>query len=389
MLAGRTWDIAAAEDALAEAFAAALAAWPAAGVPANPDAWLLTAARNRLSNHRRRDRVRHAATAELLRRHEEVAERGGALPDDRLGLLFVCAHPAIDPAIRTPLMLQAVLGLDAARIGAALLVAPAAMGQRLVRAKARIRDAGLRFEVPGPEALPDRLPPVLEAIYAAYGVGWDAIGSGEGDAAGGGLAEEAIFLGRLVVALLPTAPEPKGLLSLMLHCEARRAARRAPDGAYVPLAQQDPRRWDAAMIRAAEALLVEGSRAGVFGRFLYEAAIQSVHAGRAVRGATDHAALRLLYDLHARMVPTVGAQVARGAALLEAGDLPAAREALDAAVRIAGGPGALATYQPYWTVDARLLQAEGDHVGAVAAAEIAIGLTEDEAVRRFLRASLA
>ncbi|MGG5821366.1 RNA polymerase sigma factor [Falsiroseomonas sp. HW251] len=385
LLAARTRDIAAAEDALAEAFAAALVAWPRNGVPANPDAWLMTVARNRLLNEHRHGRVRDAASAELLRRQEQAGDRDDALPDERLGLLFACAHPAIDAAIRTPLMLQAVLGLDAARIAGAFLVPPATMGQRLVRAKARIRDAGIRFVVPGPEVMPERLAHVLDAVYAAYGVAWDTVGAAGPEPGRGGLAEEAIFLGRLLVALLPGAPEAKGLLALMLYCEARRAARRGPDGAFVPLAAQDPRLWDAAMIREAEALLVEASRAGVFGRFLCEAAVQSVHVGRAVRGFTDHAALRVLYDLLVAHVPTLGARVARAAALLEAGDVAAASDALDEAAGLAGGPGAVATYQPYWATRARVLARLGDEPGGKAALATAIGLTSDDAVRRFLQ----
>src|SRR6185437_1013059 len=196
-------------------------------------------------------------------------------PDKRLELLFVCAHPAIAPEMHTPLMLQVVLGLDAARIGSAFLVAPSAMGQRLVRAKTKIRDAGIPFEVPERDELGPRLGAVLSAIYAAYGAGRDGPGSDEGAA---DLRGEAVALARLMAAFLPGEPEVWGLVSLLLHCEAREPARRAADGAYVRLSDQDPSAWDHALIAEADAALREGSRAGRFGRFLFEAAIQSVHA---------------------------------------------------------------------------------------------------------------
>ncbi len=377
ILAARTRDIAAAEDALTEAFAAALRTWPARGVPANPDAWLLTAARNALSNARRHHRVRDAAAAELLRRVEELADAGQEIPDERLRLMFVCAHPAIDRGVRTPLMLQAVLGLDAAQIGAAFLVAPAAMGQRLVRAKARIRDAGLRFAVPEGPDLAARLADVLGAIYAAYGTGWDALS----DAGLGGLAAEAIHLGRVAATLMPAAPEAQGLLALMLYCEARRAARRDAEGRFVPLARQDARLWNRDMIIEAEGLLTAASRAGQFGRFLCEAAIQSVHVQRPVTGRTNFAALRVLYDLLARHAPGVGVEVARAAMLLEAGDVPGAAVALEALPATE-----VASYQPYWVARARLAAQAGQAPAAAQALQRAIGLTTDPALRDFLLA---
>ncbi|MGG5887052.1 RNA polymerase sigma factor [Falsiroseomonas sp. HC035] len=370
-LAARSRDIAGAEDALAEAFAAALRTWPERGVPTAPEAWLLTAARNAQTNAGRHRRVRDAAAAEIERRQAEREARDASFPDERLKLLFVCAHPAIDAAVRTPLMLQAVLGLDAARIAAAFLVAPAAMGQRLVRAKAKIRDAGLRFAVPEPEDMPGRLAEVLAAIYAAYGTGWEARQVG--------LAEEAIYLGRLVVELLPAEPEARGLLALMLYCEARREARRDAAGRFVPLARQDARLWSGAMIAEAEALLAVGARAGRFGRYLCEAAIQSVHIQRPVTGRTDYRALRLLYDLLAAHEPSLGVLVARAALLLEAGDAAAARVALDA---LEGQD--MAGYQPYWVALARLLRAEGQAAEAELALSTALSLTDDVALREFL-----
>lgn len=300
-------DIAAAEDALASAFAAALAAWPAGGVPDNPDAWLLTTARNLVRNVHRAAGVRAAATDEILRRMASWAETPSGFPDERLKLLFVCAHPAIDPGARAPLMLQTVLGLDAATIAGAFLTAPAAMGQRLVRAKTRIREAQLRFEVPEPEALAERLDDVLEAIYAAYGFSWDAVAGAEAQM--NALGAEALYLARLTVDLLPQEPEPRGLLALMLYCEARRAARRTPEGAFVPLHRQDARLWSREMIVEAERELTAAARFGRFGRFQCEAAIQSVHVQRPITGKTNVDALRLLYDLLLAHVPSAGVMV--------------------------------------------------------------------------------
>ncbi len=376
-LASRSRDIAGAEDALAEAFAAALRHWPSRGVPASPEAWLLTAARNAQRNAGRHRRVQNAAIGDLELQQAELSAPASDWPDERLKLLFVCAHPAIDVAIRTPLMLQVVLGLDAARIANALLLAPAAMSQRLVRAKARIRDAGLRFELPERQEMPARLAEVLEAVYAAYGTGWD--GAGTLAQQSGGLAEEAIALGRLLVAALPDQPEARGLLALMLHCEARRGARRDAAGRFVPLARQDTRLWSRSMMAEAEALLTEGARAGRFGRFLCEAAIQSVHAQRAATGRTDHAALRLLYDLLAERAPSLGVLTARAAALLEAGEAEAAEAALAAlpAERVAA-------YQPFWVTRAALLRRLGRLAEAEAARRRAIGLTDDPAIRAFL-----
>ena len=215
-------------------------------------------------------------------------------PDERLKLLFVCAHPAIDPAMHTPLMLQTVLGLDAARIAHAFLISPTTMGQRLVRAKTKIRDGGIRFEIPQERELPQRLDAVLEAIYAAFGIGWDDMAGV--DQRGRDLAEEAIWLARVLLQLMPGEAEVHGLLALMLHCEARRAARRGPDGRYVPLSEQDCQKWSLPLIEEAERHLAEASSRGRTGRFQLEAAIQSVHAERArsgrIRVERDHDVLR-------------------------------------------------------------------------------------------------
>src|SRR5439155_20470340 len=233
-------------------------------------------------------------TVKLLREDVMETVMEAEFPDERLKLLFVCAHPAIDPAMHTPLMLQTVLGLDAARIAQAFLIAPKTMGQRLFRAKTKIRSGGIQFEIPQQRDLPERLEAVLEAIYAAFGIGWDdMVGA---DQRGRDLAEEAIWLARVLLQLMPGEAEIQGLLALMLHCEARRPARRGSDGRYVPLSAQDPKQWSLPLIEEAERHLAEAFKRGRSGRFQLEAAIQSVHAERARTGWTDWAAIALFYE---------------------------------------------------------------------------------------------
>ena len=271
-----------------------------------------------------------------------------------------------------------MLGLDAGRIAAAFLVPPATMAQRLVRAKARVRDAGLRFTLPGPEEWPERLGEVLDGVYACYGAGWDDPAV---TAASEGLAAEAVYLGRLLVTLMPQEPEALGLLSLMLHCEARRPARRDDEGRFVPLDRQDHRLWSRSLIVEAEGLLVGAARQGRFGRYQCEAAIQSVHAQRPVSGRLNHAALLTLHDLLAQHAPSLGALISRAVVLAEAGSPVTALAALDAlpSERVA-------TYQPFWVARARVLAALGLEAEAAEARRTAIGLTRDAAVRAYLEA---
>lgn len=379
-LAARSRDVAAAEDALGDAFHAALEAWPRSGVPDKPEAWLLTTARRRLTDGARHARVQADAVPTLLAVTEEAQALASAetmFPDERLRLLFTCAHPAINEAARTPLMLQTVLGLDAARIASAFLVQPAAMGQRLSRAKAKIRDAGIAFAVPELSELPPRLDAVLEAIYAAYGSGWDDVAGA--DPRRKGLALEAIDLGRLLLRLLPGEPEAQGLLALMLHCEARRLARRSADGAYVPLSEQDVALWSEPMIDEAQQLLVAAERARRIGRFQLEAAIQAVHASRAWTGRTDWEAIALLYEGLVRLAPTVGALIGRAAASAEARDAQTGWALLQA-IPVE----AVASYQPYWALAAHLLKRLGRAEQAADAYSRAIALCEDPAMRDFL-----
>jgi predicted RNA polymerase sigma factor len=374
-----THDLASAEDALSEALVAALKAWPRDGVPQNPEAWLLTAARHSLIDVIRHERVVLASepTLMFLKENSPEATLSTEFPDERLKLLFVCAHPAIDPAMHTPLMLQAVLGLDAARIAHAFLVPPKTMGQRLFRAKTKIRDGGIQFEIPQERDLPERLDAVLEAIYAAFGIGWDDMAGA--DQRGRGLAEEATWLARALLQLMPGEAEVQGLLALMLHCEARRPARRASDGRYVPLSDQDPKQWSSPLIEEAERHLSEAFKHGRAGRFQLEAAIQSVHAERVRTGRTDWAAIVFFYEQLLRISPTLGTQAGYAAAIAEARGPEAGLAILETIT-----PDAVSHYQPYWAVRAHLLQRLGKTSEASDAYDRAAGLAEDPAVREFL-----
>jgi predicted RNA polymerase sigma factor len=378
-LSSHTRDVASAEDALSNALVAALTTWPQNGVPQNPEAWLLTTARHSLIDLVRHQRVAIASEPTLLLLREESKEvtSSAEFPDERLKLLFVCAHPAIDPAMHTPLMLQTVLGLDAARIARAFLVSPTTMGQRLVRAKTKIRDGGIQFEVPQERELPQRLDAVLEAIYAAFGIGWDDLAGV--DQRGRDLAEEAIWLARVLLQLMPREAEVRGLLALMLHCESRRPARRGPAGRYVPLSEQDSQQWSLPLIDEAERHLAEAASRGRTGRFQLEAAIQSVHAERARSGRTEWVAIMLFYEQLIRISPTLGTRTGYAASVGEAKGAEAGLAVLDT-MDLGSVPG----YQPYWAVRAHLLQRLGKTSEAADAFDRAISLAEDTAVRQFL-----
>lgn len=387
-LAVRTNDIATAEDALGEAFLKALQTWPPHGVPNNPEAWLLVSARRRLIDLARRSQIQTKAlnlmNLEGFERPDGVANQD-TFPDDRLKLLFICAHPAIDQKLHTPLMLQTVLGLNAAQIASAFLVAPATMGQRLVRTKAKIKAAGIPFELPPSSVLPERSQAVLQAIYAAYNVSW----SSWDDIAGGdsrtpGLAAEAIWLARLCAQLMPTEPEASGLLALLLYCESRRAARCTPDNRYVPLSEQDTTLWSQAMIDEAEQILRRASTYQKLGRFQLEAAIQSIHAQRAVTQRTDWETLVQLYEGLIARSPTVGARLGHACAIAQLQTPQDGLSLLEALpVNI------VKNHQPYWAIKAHLLKRIGYRAAAQQAYSQAIGLTENAAVRAFLVAQSA
>ena len=385
-LAARTRDVAGAEDALAEAFAAALAEWPVKGLPRTPEAWLLTVARRKLIDAARRRRTSEDGV-EVLQLITEELEGDASIPDERLRLMFACAHPAIDAGVRAPLILQTILGFDAATIASAFLVAPAAMGQRLVRAKSRIRRAGIPFRVPAREELAERLDAVLEAIYAAFAEGWSDPGGT--DARRRDLSEEGIWLGRLAASRLPEEPEALGLLALMLHAEARRDARRDAGGEFVPLAEQDPARWNAGLIDEAEVLLLRASRLGAIGRYQLEAAVQSAHVARRLTGATDWAAIVQIYDALLAMTGSPVVAINRAVALAAHLGGPEGARAGLAALDAMQSDARMAEYQPWWAARADLLSRAGEHSAAQAAYRRAIGLEPDGAVRRFLQRRLA
>ena len=377
LLAWLAWqwrDVAAAEDALADAFAAALQRWPRDGVPDSPDAWLLTAARHRLLMAARRQRLADDPTLTVLWPGEHApAPDAAPLPDARLRLLFVCAHPAIDAGVHSALMLQTVLGLDAARIASAFLVKPEAMTKRLVRAKAKIRDAGLRFEDPGPDEWPERVASVLEAIYGAYTLHWGLAD----DADAGELAGEARFLAELVATQLPDEPEALGLVALLWLCEARRPARR---DAFQPLHEQDPRAWDATLIAQANAALHRAAARRSPGPFQLEAAIQAAHTQGRLDAHVPWDGITRLHERLLELAPTVGARIAHAVARAHALPDPAAGLALLDAIE----PERIAAHQPWWAARAHLLAMAGRHAEAAAAYGRALALTVEPRLRAWM-----
>ncbi|MCZ6672071.1 MAG: sigma factor [Verrucomicrobia bacterium] len=379
-LAAQSGDVIKAEEALSDAFAAALETWPRRGEPNNPEAWLLSVARRKGIDEIRRQKTRTNLVNTLAKDAEEKAadiSPAQTFPEHRLNLMFVCAHPAIDSSIRAPLILNTVLGLTADRMASAFLVKPSAMSQRLVRGKRKIRDARIRFSIPEPEDLPERLDAVLEAIYAAYGVAWENVAGQDGFAHS--LSDEAIWLARILVQQMPQEPEPRGLLALMLYCESRKQARRGRDGSFIPLYDQDTSLWNRPIIDEAENELMSASKMGKHGRFQLEASIQSAHTARINTGLVDWETIATLYEGLVQIAPTIGALVSRASTLAKAKDASFALAELDRLPHQA-----VANYQPFWALRFHLLNELGRNEEAEKARQQAIGLTEDPSVRAYL-----
>jgi predicted RNA polymerase sigma factor len=375
LLAAPIGDIPLAEDALADAFEQALKTWPASGVPANPEGWLLTVARNRIRDVFKSSAHRTSTPLGDLEPSMLDDLDLDAIPDKRLELMFVCAHPAIDAGVRTPLMLQTVLGFEAAQIASAFAMPPSAMAQRLVRAKRRIRDARIPFAVPTRQDMPARLPAVLEAVYGAYAIDWMLVA---GETVREPLSGEALYLAATLAELLEDEPEVYGLAALIALSLARADAR-VVDGRHVPLDDQDTSRWDTALIAQGEAWLRRGHALSRIGRFQLEAAIQSVHCARAVSGETDWVTLRKLYEALVAVAPSLGARVSLAAVIGRIDGPDAGLSALDAI----DGPAAQ-RFQPAWATRAHLLASAGRLGEAATAYEKAISLTTDPALREFL-----
>ena len=378
LLAASTSDLAAAEDALADAFERALRTWPSQGVPGSPDAWLLTVARNRLRDQWKSARVQRVVPLEdgwpALACIDDIDV--DSIPDRRLELMLVCAHPAIERAAHTPLMLNTVLGFTADQVGRAFSVPPSTMATRLTRAKKRIKAAGIAFRIPDRADLPARMASVLEAVYGTYVIDW-ATGPQARR-----LPSEALHLAEVLVTLVPGDPEARGLAALIELSAARAPARADAGGRFVPLAEQDPSLWNPHLINRAHEHLRAAHARGQLGRFQLEAAIQAVHCARGRDGTTDWPALLGLHRVLQSVAPSLGSGVALAAVTAEVDGPAAGLVALDALLAEAGEHAR--RFQPAKAARAHLLDRLGRKEEAVADYESAISLTHDTAERQYL-----
>jgi RNA polymerase sigma-70 factor (ECF subfamily) len=381
VLAGVFGDIDIAEEAVQDAFAAAAARWPSAGLPASPAGWIITTARNRAIDRLRREasRADKYAQAALLHARDEPEPPEAAVRDDRLRLIFTCCHPALAPAAQVALTLRLLGGLTTPEIARAFLVPEPTMAQRIVRAKGKIRDAHIPYRVPAEAALPARLRSVLAVVYLIFNEGYTA--SSGGQLIREDLCAEAVRLGRLLAELMPDEPEVTGLLALMLLTQSRRAARTTPGGGLVRLADQDRGRWDRALIAEGQDLVRRCLRRGQPGPYQVQAAISAVHSDAPATGATDWRQIVALYDQLAVLAPGPVVALNRAVAVAEV-DGPAAALAQVDALDLDG-------YYLLHAIRGDLLRRLGQVAEAAAAYDAAIARTENEAERDFLRAARA
>jgi RNA polymerase sigma-70 factor, ECF subfamily len=376
-----------AEEALHEAFTAAVEQWPRDGIPANPRAWLVSAGRFKAIDGMRR-RARFDASLTDLARHIEITtgdameDDDDHIQDDRLRLIFTCCHPSLRPEAQMALTLREVCGLTTEEVARAFLASPPTVAQRIVRAKAKIRDAHIPYEVPSPSELPDRLDSVLHVLYLVFNEGYSA--SSGTSLTRADVSGEAIRLGRLLLQLLPE-PEVMGLLALMLLQESRRAARTSPGGDLVLLEHQDRSLWNGAYIAEGVALIERALASRRFGPYTLQAAIAAVHAEAPHAGATDWSQIVGLYDVLVRADPSPVVQLNRAVAVAMRDGSAAGLDLIDALL----ASGDLAEYHLAHSARAELCRRLGRTAEAKASYERALGLTKQEPERRFLKGRLA